>query len=53
MLINYYVQSLFNLLSFCKIKPVANEVEFHPYYYQENLKKFGDKENSALIAYSP
>ena len=42
---NYNVQSLLNLLSFCKIKPVANEVEFHPYYYQENLKKFCDKEN--------
>ena len=50
---NYNVQSLFNLLSFCKIKPVANEVEFHPYYYQENLKKFCDKENIAIIAYYP
>ena len=50
---NYNVQSLLNLLSFCKIKPVANEVEFHPYYYQENLKKFCDKENIALIAYYP
>ena len=34
---NYNVQSLLNLLSFCKIKPVVNQVEFHPYYYQENL----------------
>ena len=50
---NYNVQSILNLLSFCKIKPVANEVEFHPYYYQENLKKFCDKENIALIAYYP
>ena len=30
-----------------------NEVELHPYYYQENLKKFCDKENIALIAYYP
>ena len=50
---NYNVQSLLNLLSFCKIKPVANEVEFHPYYFQENLLKFCDKENIALIAYYP
>ena len=50
---NYNVQSLFNLLSFCKIKPVANEVEFHPYYYQKNLKDFCDKENIVLIAYYP
>ena len=50
---NYNVQSLLNLLSFCKIKPVANQVEFHPFYYQENLKQFCDKENIALIAYYP
>ena len=50
---NYNVQSLFNLLSFCEIKPAANEVEFHPYFYQKNLKEFCDKENIALIAYYP
>ena len=50
---NYNVQSLLNLLSFCRIKPLVNEVELHPYYYQENLKKFCDKENIALIAYYP
>ena len=50
---NYNVQSLLNLLSFCRIKPVANEVELHPYYYQEGLKDFCDKENIALIAYYP
>ena len=50
---NYNVQSLLNLLSFCKIKPVANEVEFHPYFYQKNLKDFCDKEDIALIAYYP
>ena len=50
---NYNVQSMTNLLSFCKIKPVANEVEYHPYYYQENLKNFCDKENIAIIAYYP
>ena len=50
---NYNVQSLFNLLSFCRIKPVANEVEFHPYYYQGGLKDFCDKEDIAIIAYYP
>ena len=50
---NYNVQSLFNLLSFCRIKPVANEVEYHPYYNQENLRDFCHKENIALIAYYP
>jgi diketogulonate reductase-like aldo/keto reductase/uncharacterized coiled-coil protein SlyX len=50
---NYNVQSLLNLLSFCRIKPVANEVEFHPYYNQKALKDFCDKENIAVIAYYP
>ena len=50
---NYNVQSLLNLLSFCGIKPVADEVEYHPYYYQKALKDFCDKENIALIAYYP
>ena len=50
---NYSVQCLCNLLSFCKIRPVVNEVEFHPYYYQKNLKDFCDKENIKIIAYTP
>ena len=50
---NYSVQCLCNLLSICKIRPVANEVEFHPYYYQKNLKEFCDKENIKIIAYTP
>ena len=50
---NYNVQSLLNLLSFCRIKPVANEVEYHPYYSQTGLKKFCDLEKIVLIAYYP
>ena len=50
---NYNVQCLSNLLSFCKIKPVVNEVEFNPYYYQKDLKEFCDKENIIIIAYTP
>ena len=50
---NYNVQSLLNLLSFCRIKPVINQVEYHPYYYQKDLKDFCDKEDIALMAYYP
>ena len=50
---NYNIQALSNLLSFCRIKPVVNEVEFHPYYYQKDLKDFCDKENIVIIAYTP
>ena len=37
---NFNVQSLLNLLSFCKIKPLVNEIEFHPYLYQKKLVEF-------------
>ena len=50
---NYNIQCLCNLLSFCKIRPVANEIEFQLFYYQKNLKDFCDKENIAVIAYYP
>ena len=50
---NYNVQNLLTILSFCKIKPVANEVEFHPYLNQKALKEFCDKEDIKLISYYP
>ena len=50
---NYNVQNLLIILSFCKIKPVANEVEFHPYLYQKDLKEFCDKEGIKIISYYP
>lgn len=50
---NYNVQNLSNILSFCKIKPTFNEVEFHPYLYQKELKNFCDKENIVLLSYNP
>ena len=37
---NYNVQNLISVLSICTIKPVVNEVEFHPYLYQKDLKHF-------------
>ena len=50
---NYNVQSLLNLLSFCKIKPLVNEVEFHPYLYQKKLADFCKKENIIIFGYNP
>ena len=35
---NYNVENMINILSICKIKPVVNEVEFNPYFYQKDLK---------------
>ena len=50
---NYNIQGLNNLLSFCTIKPVVNEVEYHLFYHSQALKEFCDKENIAVIAYCP
>ena len=50
---NYNVQSLCNLLSFCKIKPAFLEVEFHPYLYQKHLLDFCNRENIKILAYNP
>ena len=50
---NYNVQNMLNILSFCRIKPVALQAEFHLYFYQKNLKDFCDKENITFISYFP
>ena len=50
---NYNVQCLCNLLSFCRIKPIVNEVEYHLYFIQKKLKEFCEKQNIAVIAYYP
>ena len=50
---NYNVQSLLNLLSFCKIKPLVNEIEFHPYLNQKKLVEFCRSENIMVFGYNP
>ena len=50
---NYNVQCLCNLLSFCRIRPIVNEIEYHLYFIQKKLKEFCDKQNIAVIAYYP
>lgn len=50
---NYNIQALNNLLSFCKINPVVNGFEFHPFNYPKNLKKFCDINKIVILAYSP
>ena len=50
---NYNVQNILIILSICKIKPVVNEVEFHPYLFQKDLKEFCDKEDIKIFSYNP
>lgn len=49
---NYNIQSLINLLSFCEIKPVVNQVEFHPYFHQQKLAEFCKRNEIILMAYN-
>ena len=50
---NYNVQNILIILSFCKIKPVVDEVEFNPYLYQKDLQEFCDKEGIKIFSYYP
>ena len=50
---NYNVQTLMNVLSFCRIKPTFLEIEFHPLLFQKNLLHFCNKENIKIISYNP
>ena len=50
---NFNTQSLLNLLSFCKIKPLVNEIELHPYLYQKKLVEFCRRENIIIFGYNP
>lgn len=48
---NYGVSLLTNLLSFCEIKPVALEIEYHPYNYNYKLVEYCFKNDIHVIAY--
>ena len=50
---NYNVQNILIVLSIARIKPIVNEVEFHPYLYQKDLKEFCDLEKIKIFAYNP
>ena len=49
---NYNVQALDNLLSFCEIKPVINQVEYHPYLVQDELKRYCEANGVYIQAYN-
>merc|ERR1712066_127849 len=49
---NYSVRHLKQLLKSCRIKPMVNQVEFHPRLVQSELLEFCKKEGIALQAYA-
>jgi diketogulonate reductase-like aldo/keto reductase len=50
---NYTITHMEQLLRDCKVKPVANQVEFHPRLYQKELLSYCQKNEVVLQAYSP
>lgn len=50
---NFLIHHLEDLLSDCKIKPMVNQVEFHPWLTQENLQVFCKENSIQLEAWSP
>ncbi len=50
---NYTVRHLEELLGHCRIKPMVNQVEFHPFLYQKKLLEFCRENKIILESYSP
>jgi methylglyoxal/glyoxal reductase len=50
---NYSIRELNELLEKSDIVPAVNQVEFHPFLYQEELLRFCKNNNIQLEAYSP
>jgi len=44
---------LLDLFTYCKIKPVVNQVELHPYLVQKNFVDFLKKFGIYVTAYAP
>lgn len=50
---NFSINQLKELLNAAKIKPVINQIEFHPLFQQNDLRAFMKSENIRLEAWSP
>lgn len=48
---NYNVQRLMDLLTIAEIKPVLNQIEYHPYLVQDNLIKYCLENQIQVISY--
>ncbi|MFD1362102.1 aldo/keto reductase [Lentibacillus salinarum] len=50
---NFHIHHLQDLMAGSNVKPVINQVEYHPHLTQEKLRAFCEQENILLEAWSP
>ena len=50
---NFDIEHLERILKECEVVPVINQVEYHPYLQQKELKEFCEQHQIKLEAYSP
>lgn len=50
---NFNTSQLKDVLENCEIKPVINQIEVHPYFQNDKLVEFCQKNGVAVSAYAP
>ncbi|MBP1970435.1 diketogulonate reductase-like aldo/keto reductase [Virgibacillus natechei] len=50
---NFDIEHLNRIMDECEVKPAVNQVEFHPYLQQKELRQFCKDHDIQLEAYSP
>lgn len=50
---NFDIEHLERIFTECEVKPTVNQVEYHPYLQQTELKAFCEKHDILVEAYSP
>lgn len=50
---NFYPDRMIDLYSFCRIKPMVNQIEIHPHHQQNESKIWHDKYGVTLEAWAP
>lgn len=50
---NYNCQIIYDLLTYCRVKPAVNQIELHPYLRQHHLTKWLHENNITPVAFSP
>lgn len=50
---NFKISELDEILRFCRIRPVVNQIELHPYLNQQEMRNYCSKEKIIITSYCP